>query len=473
MLKWNQIQAVADKLAGQERMMVRPGDLDEPWRTLYRRLEPVDDPAMRERALWKATAGMEDRNALVEEVVVALLGTSGVERHRSLGKLADDLEPVRWLWPGWIPRGMLSLLGAAPGAGKSLLALDLARRVIHAQAFPGLALDGLDQDGRRSPGTTPEPVPRPPEGWSPPRLPSGRFPSGRAHHSFAPGNVVYVDAEAVPQIQNERALAWGMDRSRLYLMLPAETYGMIDFGAESEQQRLLTLVYDLQPELVVVDSLSSISVRGENSVEDVRAMLSFLAAVAREFDLALLLIHHLRKRAPLAALRAPAPIGPDDFRGSTHIIAIARSVLALSIVQEGPEPDRNGPRRLEVIKTNLCRYPPPLGVRFVEDGGGSRQEEPEGARDGDPARAVPRVVYGPAPKAYRKPTQTEACAAWLLKTLQEAGAPLQPKKVLALAQEQGFTRTTLYRARRELAGVVVHTAPNRSPDNLWALAGEE
>jgi len=32
-----------------------------------------------------------------------------------------------------------------------------------------------------------------------------------------------VDAEAVPQIQNERAEGWGMDRSRLYLMLPEES----------------------------------------------------------------------------------------------------------------------------------------------------------------------------------------------------------------------------------------------------------
>jgi hypothetical protein len=451
MLKWNQVQAVADKLAGQQRMVVRPADLDEPWRTLFCRLEPVDDPAMRERALWKATAGLHDRNALVEEVLVALSSVSGASCHPSLGKLAEELEPVGWLWPGWIPRGMLSLLGAAPGAGKSLLALDLARRVIHGMAFPdGPDFDELDLDGQRPPG---------------------RAPSPRAHQSFARGNVVYVDAEAVPQIQNERALAWGMDRNRLYLMLPAETYGMIDFGEEAEQQRLIALVYDIQPELVVVDSLSSISVRGENNVEDVRAMLGFLGAVAREFDLALLLIHHLRKRSPLAALRAPAPLGPDDLRGSTHITAMARSVLTLSTIQEGPEPDRNGPRRLEVIKTNLSRYPSPLGVRFVEEGSGSSHRQ-DGEQDGAAARAVPRVVYGPAPRPYRKPTQTETCAAWLVETLREAGAPLRPKKVMALAEEAGFRKGVVYMARRELEGVVVNTDKKMSPSNLWTLAGE-
>ena len=56
------------------------------------------------------------------------------------------------------------------------------------------------------------------------------------------GKVIYVDAEAVPQVQNERAEAWGMDRSRLFLMLPEERYGMIDFGEEAEQDRLVRVL---------------------------------------------------------------------------------------------------------------------------------------------------------------------------------------------------------------------------------------
>jgi hypothetical protein len=36
--------------------------------------------------------------------------------------------------------------------------------------------------------------------------------------------------------------------------------------------------------------------------------------------------------------------------------------MALSRVRAGAEGDRNEPRRLEVIKTSLCRYPEPLGL---------------------------------------------------------------------------------------------------------------
>jgi hypothetical protein len=239
-----------------------------------------------------------------------------------------------------------------------------------------------------------------------------------------------------------------MDRSQLYLMLPEERYGLIDFGAEPDQDRLVQMLYDLQPHLLVVDSLSSITLKGENNVEDVRAVLSFLSAVAREFDLALLLIHHLRKRGK--ALPMMDLVTADDFRGSSHIIAMARSVLALSIIQDGPEPDRNGPRRMEVVKTNLCRYPPALGVRFEDNG-----------------RAAPEIRYGEVPQPHRKPTQAEACADWLLEVLEEAGEPVQPAEVLKLGKEAGFTQGVIYRARKQLEGAVVNTEGKRSPHNRW------
>lgn len=36
-------------------------------------------------------------------------------RYPSLHDLSAKFPPVDWLWPSWIPRGMLTLLGAAPG----------------------------------------------------------------------------------------------------------------------------------------------------------------------------------------------------------------------------------------------------------------------------------------------------------------------------------------------------------------------
>jgi hypothetical protein len=209
------------------------------------------------------------------------------------------------------------------------------------------------------------------------------------------------------------------------------------------------MVHWLEPGLVVVDSLSSITVRGENNVEDVRAILRFLAAVAGEWNVAVLLIHHLRKRGkglPMMDL-----LTADDFRGSSHITAMARSVMGLSIVQDGPEPDRNGPRRLEVLKTNLVRHPSALGVVF-EAGG-----------------EAPILRYTKAPKPFQEPTQAEECAAWLVEVLEEAGEPLKPKEIVKMAKEMGFTQGVVYRARKDLEGTVVDTENKFSPGNRWRL----
>jgi hypothetical protein len=180
-------------------------------------------------------------------------------------------------------------------------------------------------------------------------------------------------------------------------------------------------------------------------------VLGVLSAVAREYQLGLVLIHHLRKRAlPMFDL-----VTPDDFRGSSHIMAMARSVMGLSVIKTTEELDRNGPRRLEVVKTNLTSYPKALGVNFqaVEGGVWLRYDEK-------------------APRAYREPTQAEECAAWLVAVLEEAGGPVKPKDIIDLAQADGYSRDVLYRARKALGEQITDTATKRDPGNMWSLAEE-
>jgi hypothetical protein len=424
MLELMQIQRVAEKLAGQPLPSIRRGDMDEPWDTLFQNVERLDDLGLAGRTLWmvldeEGIGTPHERNEIINQVVAAL--PSAHHPYRSLLDVAARLPPVRWLWPSWLPRGMLSLLGAAPGAGKSLVALDLARRLTGGGAFP---------DGAPVPG---------------PERP-----------------VLYVDAESVPQIQNQRAQAWGMDRSQLFLMMPDDPYEPIDFGSRACQDLLVDMCYHLEPHLVIIDSLGAIHLKGENNVEDVRAVLGYLCAVAQEFDLSLLLIHHLRKRGKDRFQPSLDALAADEFRGSSHIVAMARSVLALSHVQTGPEPDRNGPRRLEIVKTNLCRYPPALGVHFESSGPG-----PDGV-------GAPLLRYGSPPRPYRPPTRTDDCAAWLLRHLEEAGEPQRPKDVIEAAKVAGFPSATVNRARNQLGDRVVDvgTSP-RDPQKMWALAGDE
>lgn len=406
-----QIQALADRLAGAgpDNGRLRLQDFEEPWHSAYRAVLEAP-PASGKQALFTALADRPDRDAVLGAILAAVPGA--MPAFPSLHDIAGTLPPITWLWPGWIPRGMITLLGSVPGAGKSYLALDLVRRIIAGEPFPDGALQPL-------PGT------------------DGAKPC-----------VIYVDAESVPQIISERAELWQMDRSRLYLMGPMNKL-YIDFGQPEDRDHLVEMASHLEPALIVIDSLASISSKGENNVEDVRDLLGFLNRLALEFQCGLLLIHHLRKRSILPMMDV---LTVDDFRGSSHIIAMSRSVMGLSIVRTGPESDRNGPRRLEIVKTNLARYPEPMGLEF-------KPLHPKGAW----------IEYtSEPPQTYRQPTKTEKCADWLLRLLQESGAT-RPQDVVGQAEAEGFSRRTVYRARSRLGDHIADTEGPKHPENRWVL----
>jgi hypothetical protein len=110
-----------------------------------------------------------------------------------------------------------------------------------------------------------------------------------------------------------------------------------------------------------------------------------------------------------------------------------------------------------VIKTNLCVYPPALGLVLEA---------------GLPSVGAPTLRYGEAPKERRELTQAEECAEWLVDVLAMTGEPVKPKEIVRLAAEEGFTQGVVYRARKALEGTVVDTAGKRTRDNRWALADE-
>jgi putative DNA primase/helicase len=51
---------------------------------------------------------------------------------------ASDIIPeaIKWLWPGWLPQGKLTLLAGSPGTGKTTLALSLAAAVSRGGTWP-------------------------------------------------------------------------------------------------------------------------------------------------------------------------------------------------------------------------------------------------------------------------------------------------------------------------------------------------
>lgn len=421
----HQLQDLADWIAGFE-LDPRPtaeafadGALRAAWRAIAD-LPWSNNPAVYrklcEAEMRRAMGGYPNGPALCERILRVIPST--VERpFRSLAEIAPDLRPVTWLWPNWLPIGMLTLLAARPGLGKSMLALDLAGRIIAGEPWP----DGAPQAAPGAP-------------------------------------CIYVDGENIPEVHNERAAAWNLDRDQLYMLLPDEEDVLVDLSSSKYQELLSQMVYRLEPALVIIDSLGAVMGKGENAVEDVRALLGFLAGLAQHHSVGILLIHHLRKGNSSGQMPLYDTIDPDQIRGSGHITAMARVAWGLTTVQVGARPDPNGPRKLSVIKSNLARHPEPLGV-FLDP-----------LPDSDHVR----ITYGlEAPESYQEPTERDAAADWLLEYLEDAGEPVRPKQVVEAAKDAGYSRATVYRTREALKDQILNTVGRKAPDNRWRLASAE
>jgi hypothetical protein len=399
-----QVQYIADRLAGFP-VEANLRFFAQPWQACWNAINSAAVGCEQEE-LYKITAGLPNQ----KEVIQAILGTRPgyVPTIRSLDDIGPDLPPIEWVWKDHIPRGLLSILGASQGSGKSFVGLDFAYRIIHNIGFP----DGA-------------PIMRP------------------------GANIIYVDAEAVPQIMRERANYYKMDQKKLFPML-ADSGEMIDLGLQKYQDRLTEMVEYLKPELIIIDSLSSVHTRGQNNVEDLRALVGYLIRLAGWANCGLLLIHHIRKPS-MGNRMMNVDFGMEDLSGSGYITQQARVVMSLRVVQTGAEFDPNDARELKVIKSNLGAYPKPLGFTF-------ESVFPEGAK---------LKWDASAPKQYREPTESDECGEWLEDVLKENPDGLRPKKIEKKGVELGFSRSMIHRVRRKLAAHIRNTHGRQAPDNAW------
>lgn len=370
----------------------------------YRRRELLDLVSDVAKIAYRKDEDITTASDYIQNRMAELFATQSKRDWQPFSEVAPTIDPITWLWPSWIPVGMITLLGAVSGSGKSMIALDFCMRVMHGMPFP----------------------------------------TGPSHK---PRNVVYVDAEVSPQTMKERTGLWNMDTSRLYIMWPRPN-DVVDFYRPEYREQLRAMVADINPGLVVIDSLSSVNSKGENSIEDIRQTLSFLNEVAVTYKTSVVLIHHLRKRGSNAMLQE---LTQDDLRGSGHIVAMSRSVIGVSVVQTGADIDPNGPRKLSILKTNLCRTPDPVGCEFLPSHNGGV------------------IIHWneTAPTPYREPTKLDECTKFLENLLRDTGEPISPKEIIAIAREDGFSRDMVFQARKNLGKHVQNTTGYKDPANQW------
>ena len=231
-----------------------------------------------------------------------------------VGVLMNEVksERVRFLWPGRIPLGKLTVLDGDPGQGKSTLMLDVAARVSTGRAMP---------DG--TPGIS--------------------------------GGVVLLTAEdGLGDTARPRLEAGGADLSRIVALtlVPSED-GPRPVTLPDDVDAVRAAIARVGAVLVIVDPLMAFLTGKADAHrdQDVRRALVPLVALAEETGVAIVLIRHLVKSGGTNPLYRGG--------GSIGIVGACRSGLLVMSDPESPET-----RILLSTKSNLSAPPASLAYRI-------------------------------------------------------------------------------------------------------------
>jgi len=222
----------------------------------------------------------------------------------------SEVEPaeVRWLWPGRVPLGKLTLLAGDPGLGKSLVTLDLAARVSTGSDWP-------DTSARQAPASV----------------------------------VLLVAEDDLADTVRPRLDRAAADLKRVSVLTAVRTpTASRPFNLAQDLPHLQRAVTeDPQTRLVVIDPITAYLGDAEaQSNAEIRALLAPLASMAADLQVAIVAVTHLRKSGGKAIYRA---------MGSLAFTAAARAVWGVA-----KDPAQDARRLLVPVKMNIGPEPTAL-----------------------------------------------------------------------------------------------------------------
>jgi len=313
-----------------------------------------------------------------------------------------DVQPelVRWLWPGRIALGKLTLLCGDPGLGKSFITLDLAARTSTGSAWPDIPV-----------------------------------------LKNAPSGVVLLSAEDdLADTIRPRLDTAGADAARV-VALQAVRRLRVDGKTEEAYfdltQDLPALEAAIQRtadcRLVVIDPLTAYlgKIDGHKNAE-VRVILARLFELAARHKVAVLAVTHLNKASTLPAIYRAM--------GSLAFVAAARAVWA--VVRD--KDDESGRRRLFVpVKNNLGADETGLAYALEPVGQTARVKW-----ESDPVniRADEALDGG-----GRKAKVQHDARQFVIDTIKANGGDMLSDDLTAAAEAQGISERTLWRAKKAVA----------------------
>ena len=311
----------------------------------------------------------------------------------------SDVQPelLRWLWPGRIALGKLTLLCGDPGLGKSFVTLDLAARVSSGTAWPDLPL-------------LPNPA----------------------------GSVVLLSAEDdLSDTIRPRLDAAGADATRVVaiqavrrVLVTGQTQD--DYFDLTEDLPALEAAIQQMPacRLVIIDPLTAyLGKTDSHKNAEVRAVLAKLFELAARRKVAVLAVTHLNKANTLPAIYRAM--------GSLAFVAAARAVWA--VVRD--EDDETGRRRLFVpVKNNLGADETGLAYALEPVGQTARvkwESDPVSIRADD-------ALDGGGRKARAEHDARQ----FVIDTITANGGDMLSDDLSAAAEAEGISERTLRRAKK-------------------------
>ena len=228
------------------------------------------------------------------------------------GDLRSKVGAIEWLWPGWIPQGLLAILSAEQEAGKSIIGLVLSKTVNTGDPWP----DGQEYTGEK-------------------------------------GNVVWVDAEGQLAVNLDRLIDLNIpDNAIIKPRVDTEGITEANLLTDAGWAAFVKALNHPNVKLAIIDSMGGVF--EDESSPQAKTFCQRLAVLAADTGIPILLIHHPRKPQ---GNEKHGVITMDRIRGHGGITQFCRSVIAI----QQPDPANKESRAVESLKMSIMVKPKSFG----------------------------------------------------------------------------------------------------------------
>jgi archaellum biogenesis ATPase FlaH len=269
---------------------------DKKWLELVNDLKLIQqetNPAKRQFLMAELAQDKRIKGPILQSILLSLDEATVTPEKDSFGfdeLMNEDWKGEDYLVPGYIPKGDLIILSAKPKVGKTLLVTDLAYAALTGNQFLG--------------------------------------------ESVAQGRVLYVTSDEGRRSLKRRLMAAGFAQIPPELRANFEVLTSFDI---THQSRLLSKCHEFKPDLIIIDSLTSVSrnsLISEKDPEFARPLYQ-LRDLVSSVNAACVLIHHDNK--------SETAKGIDKMSGTLRIAAAAWGVWQLAT-----DPQDNTLRKLTI-----------------------------------------------------------------------------------------------------------------------------